>query len=122
MSAAIRSWEESCNEARTAYVVPLFLLSDLNLLESARVFMHEKLVTIAKYHFPDRAQMAKLTLMSKGIDSFLADEFMSSYLPIAIGGIRLQVRESDAERAKEIPRELEENANAEENESSDREE
>ena len=82
--------------------------------------MHEKLVTIAKYHFVDMAQIAKLTLMSKGIDSFLADEFMSSYLPIAMGGIRLQVRESDVERAKEILRELE--ATAEEDENSDCEE
>lgn len=71
-------------------------------------------MTIAKYHFPDRAQIAKLTLASNGIDSFLADEFMSTYLPIAMGGIRLQVRESDVERAKAILQELEENASAEE--------
>lgn len=84
--------------------------------------MYEKLVTIAKYHFPDKAQIAKLTLMSKGIDSFLADEFMSSFFPIAMGGIRLQVRESDVERAKEVLQELEANANVEENESADCEE
>jgi len=58
-----------------------------------------------------------LTLASKGIDSFLADEFMSSFFPIAIGGIRLQVRESDAKMAEEILRELEANASAEENDS-----
>ena len=76
-------------------------------------------MTIAKYHFPDKAQIAKLTLASKGIDSFLADEFMSSFFPIALGGIRLQVRESDAERAKEILRELEGSASAKEDENDD---
>jgi hypothetical protein len=84
--------------------------------------MHENLVTIAKYHFVDMAQIAKLTLMSKGIDSFLADEFMSTYLPIAMGGIRLQVRECDVERAKEILQELEANVSVEEDESADCEE
>jgi len=84
--------------------------------------MNENLVTIAKFHFPDKAQMAKLTLASKGIDSFLADEFMGSYLPILIEGIRLQVRESDAERAEEILRSLKPNASVEENESADCEE
>ncbi len=81
--------------------------------------MAERLVTIAKYHFVDKAQMAKLTLAAKGIDCFLADEFMSTYLPIAMGGIRLQVWESEAERAKEVLREWEASAAAEENESTD---
>jgi hypothetical protein len=84
--------------------------------------MLENLVTIAKYHFPDKAQIAKLTLMSKGIDSFLADEFMSSFFPIAIGGIRLQVRECDVEKAEEILQELEGHVSAEEDESTDCEE
>jgi len=79
--------------------------------------MSEKLVTIARFHFVGEAQIAKLTLASKGIDSFLADEFMSSFFPIAIGGIRLQVRESDAKMAEEILRELEANASVEENDS-----
>jgi len=79
--------------------------------------MSEKLVTIARFHFVGEAQIAKLTLASKGIDSFLADEFMSSFFPIAIGGIRLQVRESDAKIAEEILRELEANASVEENDS-----
>jgi hypothetical protein len=81
--------------------------------------MTDKLVTIATYHFVGEAQMAKLTLAAKGIDCFLADEFMSTYLPIIMGGIRLQVRESEAARAKEILRQAEEGAAAEENESSD---
>lgn len=84
--------------------------------------MYEKLVTIAKYHFADEAQIAKLTLISKGIDCLLVDEIMSSYLPIAMGGIRLQVLESDVERAEAILQELEGNASAEEDESADCEE
>jgi len=84
--------------------------------------MNENLVTIAKFHFVGEAQIAKLTLASKGIDCFLADEFMSTYLPIAMGGIRLQVRESDVERAKEILQELEASASAEEDENTDCEE
>ena len=84
--------------------------------------MNEKLVTIASFTFIGEAQIAKLTLASKGIDCFLADEFMSTYLPIAMGGIRLQVRESDTERAEEILRSLKPNASVEENESADCEE
>ncbi len=84
--------------------------------------MYEKLVTIARFHFVGEAQIAKLTLVSKGIDCILADEFMSTYVPIAMGGIRLQVRESDVERAEEILQELEANSSIEENESGDCEE
>jgi len=83
--------------------------------------MSDKLVTIERFYNIGEAQIAKLTLVSKGIDCFLADEFMSTYVPYAIGGIRLQVRESDAERAEEILRESEAGASIE-NESADCEE
>ncbi len=84
--------------------------------------MSKKLVTIATFDYIGEAQIAKLTLASKGIDCFLADEFMGTYAPYAIGGIKLQVWDSDAERAEEVLREWEASASVEEKESAECEE
>jgi len=66
---------------------------------------NENLVTIARFSHPEEAYLASAKLESEGIWSFLADEhtvtadWLVSY---AIGGVRLQVKESDAADARRI--------------------
>ena len=63
----------------------------------------ERFVTVATYVFPWEAQLAKARLESEGIQSVVADEITASlYGANAIGGIKLRVREEDAERATEL--------------------
>ena len=59
----------------------------------------EELVTIDRFLFPGDAALAKAALDASGIDAFLADENiarMSWVEAVAHGGVRLQVRRSDA--------------------------
>ncbi|MCJ7693367.1 MAG: DUF2007 domain-containing protein [Sedimentisphaerales bacterium] len=77
--------------------------------------MAEKLVTIANFIYgPDPVSQAEITRMKledEGIDCFLAGKnFIAMYwLCSAIDrGVKLQVRQSDAEKAIEIIRSLEE--------------
>lgn len=63
------------------------------------------LITIANFPYPIDANLAKSRLEAEGIDCVLTNEHiagMNWYWPLAIGGVGLQVRESDAERAVEI--------------------
>jgi len=63
----------------------------------------ERFVTVATYVFPWEAQLAKARLESEGIRSVVADEITAGlYGANAIGGIKLRVREEDAERATEL--------------------
>ncbi|MFQ5926415.1 MAG: DUF2007 domain-containing protein [Terriglobia bacterium] len=67
--------------------------------------MPEKLVTIATFSQPIEAHLAKTKLESEEIQCFVADEHttrMFRFFSPFIGGIKLQVRESDVERAMEI--------------------
>ena len=71
--------------------------------------MTDKLITIARFTYgPDPvadAELAKLKLAAEGIDSFIAGKnFAGMYwlYSIACGGARIEVRQSDAERAVEI--------------------
>ena len=63
------------------------------------------LITIASFDHTLDANLAKTRLEAEGIDCVLTDEHITSmnwfWVP-AIGGVRLQVRESDAGRALEI--------------------
>jgi hypothetical protein len=64
-----------------------------------------RLVTVASYFNHSDALMARMRLESSGIDCHLADEHLNRVhwgLAPAIGGIKLQVREEDAEAAAEI--------------------
>jgi len=66
---------------------------------------HEKLVTVARFSHPEEAHLASSKLESEGIWSFVADEHTvtTNWLwSNAIGGVRLQVRESDATAARKI--------------------
>jgi ribosomal protein L37AE/L43A len=60
----------------------------------------ERFVTVATYVFPWEAQLAKARLESEGIESVVNDEITAGlYGANAIGGVKLRVREEDAERA-----------------------
>ncbi len=63
------------------------------------------LITIANFAYPIEANLAKTRLESEGIDCVLTNEHFAGLnwvWPLAVGGVGLQVRESDAERAAEI--------------------
>jgi hypothetical protein len=67
--------------------------------------MADKLITIANFIEPFQADLARVKLESEGIRCFLAGEnFAATYwlLSGADRGIKLQVRQSEAERALEI--------------------
>lgn len=68
--------------------------------------MSDSLVTVATFLNPTNAHIAKGLLEEEGLDAVILDENMGNILPgllmISEGGIPLQVREEDAERAKEI--------------------
>jgi hypothetical protein len=64
--------------------------------------MNDRLVTVATFGGPIEANLAKNCLESAGVNAFLADEeaaAMAWHLTNAFGGIKLQVREQDAEEA-----------------------
>ena len=69
--------------------------------------MNEKLVTIATYQMPSEAGFARSRLEEAGFKCTLTNENLAALnwiLTNAVGGIALQVLESDAERASEILR------------------
>jgi hypothetical protein len=68
-----------------------------------------KLVTVADYQFSILAHLGKAKLHSRGIRSFVFDEHIINanwFYLIAIGGVKLKVREEDAEKASQILREV----------------
>ncbi len=63
------------------------------------------LVTIASFSFPHEAHIARAKLDSEGIPAVLADEFTISMQWLysnALGGVKVQVPPSCAQRALEI--------------------
>lgn len=65
----------------------------------------ESLETVATFTFPWEAQLAKAALESEGIEATIADEnLIRLYWAIsnAIGGVKVQVRADDLERAREL--------------------
>ena len=67
--------------------------------------MREKLVTVSTFDMPTEAHLAKGLLEANGLTAFLADELtvgVAWHLSNAVGGIKLQVAESDVERAAGI--------------------
>jgi len=66
-----------------------------------------KLVTVGQYMNNAAASLASHQLTAAGIESFIADEHVSSiYTTGNVLGVKLQVRESDKVRAKTILEEL----------------
>lgn len=61
--------------------------------------------TILTFMYPNEAHMAQGFLESEGIESFLKDEMtvqVQNFYSNAIGGVKLQVRDGDVEKAKAI--------------------
>lgn len=67
--------------------------------------MTDELITIASYEFVAEAEIAQMVLRENGVDAFLRDQSiiaMDWLLGNAIGYVKLQVPESQAERAVEL--------------------
>ena len=67
--------------------------------------MAGKLVTVDTFDMPTEAHLAKGLLEANGLTAFLADELtvgVAWHLSNAVGGIKLQVAETDVERAINI--------------------
>jgi hypothetical protein len=65
----------------------------------------EQYVTILTFTYPHDAFIIKGRLEAEGIDCFLKDELtvqVDNFYANALGGVKLQVKESDSERASEI--------------------
>ena len=77
--------------------------------------MSTNLVTLATFDTSVKAEMAKAVLAESGIVAHLADEnlvTMDWLLANAVGGVKLVVREEDAEEALRIYRDVEGHLNA----------
>jgi hypothetical protein len=64
---------------------------------------YDELVTIASFHSALEAEMAKGYLEAQGVEATFADENVNriaNHLQPMIGGVKLQVRQEDAERAR----------------------
>jgi hypothetical protein len=61
---------------------------------------HDDFVTVASYSEVGEAAVAQSVLDGAGLDSFLSGEEANILLPVS--GARLQVRQSDAETAREL--------------------
>ena len=78
--------------------------------------MANELVTLATFDNSIKAELARSALANAGIDARLGDEDLATMLPSnMVGGVKLIVREEDAERAIEIYREIEAHLNADSN-------
>lgn len=65
--------------------------------------MPDELITIAKFHTMGEAKLAQGKLASAGISAHVRDENMINlHIAIALGGIRLQVPDSQVVRALEV--------------------
>ncbi len=61
-----------------------------------------KLVTVTTFFDANEAHITKGLLESEGIEAWVFDEHSALYTPIATGGIRLVVKQTDLARAKEL--------------------
>jgi hypothetical protein len=65
----------------------------------------EKFVTIAVFQYPAEAYVLKAKLEAYDIPVFLRDEFTvqsHNFYSNAVGGVKLQVMESDVDKAKDL--------------------
>jgi hypothetical protein len=63
------------------------------------------MITLTKFSYINEADMICMKLQEAGIESFIADQGITSVNALysgAIGGIRIQIDENDLEKAKEI--------------------
>ena len=103
-----RCWTEQPDGPETCGNCGVRLVESLKSVEKAHGHAVEKLVVLAAFDNPMRAEILASRLEAEGIPAFLADAEMMSVNPLwspALGGVKVQVREDDAERALEIMRE-----------------
>jgi len=63
------------------------------------------MITIATYQYPHQAHLVQSKLESEGIGTFLKDKLtvqVNHFLSQAVGGVKLQINQSNFEQAKEI--------------------
>lgn len=73
-------------------------------------------ITVATFTYPHQSAILKGRLESEGIQCFIKDENIVNANPFysnAVGGVKVQVRENDAERASEIVKDYFYNVNSE---------
>ncbi|WP_291860100.1 DUF2007 domain-containing protein [Marinilabilia sp.] len=69
--------------------------------------MNQSLETIATFSFAPEMGLVRSKLESEGIECFVKDELVSqTYIHNAVGGMKLQVKADDAERARKIIEEM----------------
>jgi hypothetical protein len=69
--------------------------------------MNQSLETVATFSFAPEMGLVRSKLESEGIECFVKDELVSqTYIHNAVGGMKLQVKVEDAERAKKILEEM----------------
>lgn|GEM_PF-102055 len=69
------------------------------------VFTRMKLITLKTFSSDISAHLFKTRLESEGVECFILDENivrLNSFYDLAVGGIRLQVRQEDFQRAKDL--------------------
>lgn len=65
--------------------------------------MEDKIVEIARFYEPEEAQILESLLKSEGIKCYLRNEYTSQVMyPANMGGIRVELLESEVPRAMEI--------------------
>ena len=65
--------------------------------------MEDKIVEIARFYEPEEAQILESLLKSEGIKCYLRNEYTSQVMyPTNMGGIRVELLESEVPRAMEI--------------------
>lgn len=65
--------------------------------------MEDKIVEIARFYEPEKAQILESLLKSEGIKCYLRNEYTSQVMyPANMGGIRIELLESEVPRAMEI--------------------
>jgi ssDNA-binding Zn-finger/Zn-ribbon topoisomerase 1 len=97
-------WVEECPDCHVRLVATL-PEPPLKPPDPEYHYIPEPLVTVATYSYPLEAHLHRAKLESEGIDSVVVDEHIvnANWLySIAVGGVRLQVKESDLARAREI--------------------
>jgi hypothetical protein len=65
-------------------------------------------ITIKTFTYPTEVAVLRSRLESEGIECFVQDELITQINPFysnAVGGVKLQVRKEDVERAMEILKE-----------------
>ncbi len=103
-----RCWSEQPDGSETCENCGVHLVDSLKSVEKALGNPPGKLVTVASFDNPMRAEILASRLEAEGIPTFLGDAEMMSINPLwspALGGVKVQIREDDAERALEIMRE-----------------